>query len=59
VDKLNREIVAITESPAIREKLREQGVEADAMTPAQLGAHLQKEHDRWAKVIRDAKIQPE
>ena len=59
VDRLNKEIVAITESPAIREKLREQGVEADAMTPAQLGTHLQKEHDRWAKVIRDAKIQPE
>ncbi len=59
VDKLSREIAAIIESPAVKEKLREQGVEADAMTPAQLGAHLQKEHDRWAKVIRDAKIQPE
>ena len=59
VDKLNKEIAAIIESPAVREKIREQGVEADAMTPAQLGAHLHKERDRWAKVIRDAKIQQE
>ncbi|HET7402202.1 MAG TPA: tripartite tricarboxylate transporter substrate binding protein [Usitatibacter sp.] len=59
VDKLSREIGAIIESPAIKDKLREQGVEADAMTPAQLGTHLHKEHDRWAKVIHDAKIQPE
>jgi hypothetical protein len=29
------------------------------MTSAELGAHMKKEHDRWAKVIRDAKIQPE
>lgn len=59
VNRLNKEIAAIIESPAVKEKLRADGVEADPMTPAQLGAHLQKEHDRWAKVIRDAKIQPE
>ena len=59
VNKLGKEIAAIVESPAIREKLRGQGVEADAMTPAELGAHMKKEHDKWAKVIRDAKIAPE
>jgi tripartite-type tricarboxylate transporter receptor subunit TctC len=59
VEKLNKEISAIVESPEIKEKLRGQGVEADDMTPAELGAHMRKEHDKWAKVIRDAKIQPE
>jgi tripartite-type tricarboxylate transporter receptor subunit TctC len=34
-------------------------VEADAMSPAELGALMKKEHDKWAKVIRDAKITPE
>ena len=59
VAKLNKELAAIVESPAIREKLREQGVEADAMTSAELGGLMKKEHDKWAKVIRDAKITPE
>jgi len=59
VDKLNKEMAAIVESPAIKEKLREQGVEADAMTSAELAAHMKKEHDKWAKVIKDAKITPE
>jgi tripartite-type tricarboxylate transporter receptor subunit TctC len=59
VAKLNKEMSAIVESPAIKEKLREQGVEADAMTPAELAALMKKEHDKWGKVIRDAKITPE
>ena len=56
VDKLNREISAIVESPQMREKLKEQGLEADAMTPADLGALYRKETEKWAKVIRDAKV---
>ena len=59
VTRLNREISAIIESPQIREKLHGQGVEPDAMTPAELGAHLKKEHDKWEKVIKDAKLTPE
>ena len=56
VEKLNREISAIVESPQMREKLKEQGLEADAMTPADLGALYRKETEKWAKVIRDAKV---
>ena len=59
VDKLNREISAIVETPAVREKLREQGLEADAMKPEELARHYQSETAKWAKVIRDAKIQAE
>lgn len=59
VARLNKEINAIIESPQIKEKLHGQGVEPDAMTPAELGAHLHKEHDKWARVIQDAKITPE
>jgi tripartite-type tricarboxylate transporter receptor subunit TctC len=59
IERLNKEMASIVESPAIKDKLREQGVEADAMTSAELGAHMKKEHDKWAKVIRDAKITPE
>jgi len=56
VEKLNREISAIVESPQMREKLKEQGLEADAMTPADLGALYRKETEKWAKVIRVANL---
>jgi tripartite-type tricarboxylate transporter receptor subunit TctC len=59
IDKLNREISAIVESPQMKEKLKEQGLEADAMKPAELAAHFKSETAKWAKVIKDAKIPPE
>jgi tripartite-type tricarboxylate transporter receptor subunit TctC len=59
IEKLNREISAIVESPQVKEKLREQGLEADAMKPDELGKLFRSETDKWAKVIRDSKIAPE
>jgi hypothetical protein len=43
----------------MKEKLRGQGVEADAMKPDELGALFKAESAKWAKVIRDARIQAE
>ncbi len=59
IDKLNREISAIVEMPEMKEKLRAAGLEPDAMTPEELGALFRKETAKWAKVIKDAKIQAE
>jgi tripartite-type tricarboxylate transporter receptor subunit TctC len=59
IEKLNREISAIVESPQMKEKLREQGLEADAMKPDELGRLFRSETDKWAKVIRDSKIPAE
>ena len=59
IDRLNREVSAIDESPQVKEKLREQGLEADAMAPDELGKLYRSETDKWAKVIRDAKIEKE
>jgi tripartite-type tricarboxylate transporter receptor subunit TctC len=59
IDKLNREISAIVENPQMKEKLREQGLEADAMKPAELAALFKSETAKWAKVIKDAKIPAE
>jgi tripartite-type tricarboxylate transporter receptor subunit TctC len=59
VDKLNREISAIVETPEMKERLRGQGVEADAMTGAELAKLYRTETDKWAKVIKDSKITPE
>ena len=59
VERLNREISAIVESPAMKERLKEQGLEADAMTPEELATLFKTETAKWAKVIKDAKLQPE
>ena len=59
VDRLNKEISAIVESPEMKKKLREQGVDADAMTPEELTGLFRSETAKWGKVIRDMKIQPE
>jgi tripartite-type tricarboxylate transporter receptor subunit TctC len=59
VDRLNREISAIVESPEVKERLKGQGLEADAMKPEELGALFRSETTKWAKVIKDAKIPQE
>ena len=59
IDRLNKELSAIVESPEMKKKLAEQGVEADAMTPAELEKLYASETAKWAKVIRDAKVKPQ
>jgi tripartite-type tricarboxylate transporter receptor subunit TctC len=59
IEKLNREIGAIVESPQIKEKLKDQGLEADAMKPDELAALYKSETAKWAKVIQDSKIEKE
>jgi tripartite-type tricarboxylate transporter receptor subunit TctC len=59
IERLNREISAIVESPQMKEKLKEQGLEADAMKPEDLAALYRAETAKWAKVIKDARIQPD
>jgi tripartite-type tricarboxylate transporter receptor subunit TctC len=59
VERLNREISTIVEAPEMKEKLKGQGLEADAMKPDELAALFKSETAKWAKVIKDAKIQPE
>ena len=59
IDRLNREISGIVTNPEMKKKLADQGVEADAMTPAELAALFKSETVKWSKVIKGAKIQPE
>jgi tripartite-type tricarboxylate transporter receptor subunit TctC len=59
VQLLNREINAVLGLPDVRQQLAHQGVEPDAMSPAELGKLYASESAKWAKVIRDAKIAPE
>ncbi len=59
VERLNREVNEIVRQPDIARQLHDRGLEADPMTPEELGQHFRKESATWAKVARDAKIRVE
>ena len=59
IERLNKELSAIVETPEMKKKLADQGVEADAMTTAELEKLYADETAKWAKVIKDAKVKPQ
>jgi tripartite-type tricarboxylate transporter receptor subunit TctC len=52
IDKLNAEIAKVLAKPAIREAWAKQGAVPMTMTPAEFGAFLQRDIDKWAKVVQ-------
>jgi tripartite-type tricarboxylate transporter receptor subunit TctC len=58
ITALNRHIAAIVAMPDFRQRLIDLGTEAKASTPAELGARLAVDIDKWAAVIKQAGIGP-
>jgi tripartite-type tricarboxylate transporter receptor subunit TctC len=56
IAKLNREVNAILASPEMRQKLADQGAEAVGGTPEAFAEHIQRERDKWSRVVRSANI---
>jgi tripartite-type tricarboxylate transporter receptor subunit TctC len=56
VDLLQKEISAIVNTPDIKARLLELGVEAEGNSSADFAAHVKTEIAKWKKVIEDAKI---
>ena len=56
VDRLNAALNTVLKEPEIREKLLAQGSEAAGGTPEQLGAVVNAELPKWAKLVKDAGI---
>jgi tripartite-type tricarboxylate transporter receptor subunit TctC len=54
IDTLNREINAGLVDPKIKKRLAELGTTPLLFTPAQFGAFVQAETDKWAKVVKFA-----
>lgn len=59
VERLNKELIAIIRSPALRVRLVEAGAEVMTATPAETNTFITKERQRWAGVIQRAGSQLE
>src|SRR5215471_5899234 len=59
IDKLNKEINAVTADPLIKARLAGLGVDPMSMTSAAFGTFIADEAERWGKVIRTADIKAE
>ena len=59
IDRLHGELVKIVADPEIKRRLAVVGFEAVGSTPAEFDARVRAEIAKWAKVIRDAGIQPQ
>ena len=53
---LNREIVALLQSPDVKDRLAAEGSSVVASTPEQLRTHLQRDIAKWQKVVQTAHI---
>ena len=59
VEKLNQAVNAVLADPKLQARLAELGGEPMPMTPAEFGKLVAEETEKWAKVIRTAKIKAE
>jgi tripartite-type tricarboxylate transporter receptor subunit TctC len=59
VRKLNSEMNAILKMDDVKRRFQDQGVEPAGGSPAQFSDHITNEIAKWAKVVKDANIQPE
>ena len=59
IERINREINAGLADPAVKARLAQVATTPILFTPAQFGAYMASEVDKWSKVIRTVGIKPE
>lgn len=59
IARINRDIVAILQSTAMRAVLLDQGAEPVPSTPGEFAAFIKSESRKWGQVIRTAGIKPQ
>ncbi len=56
VERLNREIVRIVNLPEFRKKMEDIGAETIGNTPAQMAAQIKDDTERFARLVKEAKV---
>lgn len=56
VHKLNEEVIKIMETPEVKKKLLELGIEAEGSTPKELSELIQSQTDKWQKFIKQENL---
>jgi tripartite-type tricarboxylate transporter receptor subunit TctC len=59
IDVLHRELVRAYNAPDVKSQVIGTGSYVAADTPAEFAAFIRAEHEKWGKIIREAKIKPE
>lgn len=59
IEKLNKELVAIQNSPELKKAYENEGAEEVQMTSAEFGTFIASETAKWGKVVQQAGIQPQ
>ncbi len=59
VAKLNAEVLKIMESPEVQKRMESEGARYSRKSPEEFGQFVRAETIKWAKVLKDAGIQPE
>lgn len=59
VDRLNREVRRVLALPAVRQKIEQMGNEVTPTSPEEMRNFVAAEVQKWTKVIRDAKVEPQ
>ena len=52
-------MVKALNAPDVRQRLEELGLDVAPQTPEQFAALIKSETVKWAKVVKDARIQPQ
>jgi tripartite-type tricarboxylate transporter receptor subunit TctC len=59
VQRLNAEILKILERPDVKQRLLELGVDLRPNSPEDFASYIRSEVASWAKLVKDAGIEPE
>jgi tripartite-type tricarboxylate transporter receptor subunit TctC len=56
IDRLNKEVNSVLQTPDMRQKLADQGAEAIGGAPEAFEKHIAAEREKWSRVIKTANI---
>lgn len=57
--RLNTEIARVLASPAVRDRLMAEGLEPKSNSPEEMTSYVRAEYERWGKVVKAARLNPE